>query len=360
MLISVDAFRRDAVVGNQLPAGVGGYRLFAESLLPIVDDLRLPDVRESFGLTDVGDATIELLRLRPGDDASCLNLYEPQRPRILGVSAAFVAAGRFAFRDALSTSDVDRSNPWRLLEQPLADGAIPAIADANSMAYVLHRAVGEDITIATGGDPIRLRLVAALADSVFQSEIIIAEAAFTRAFGKDAGYRAMLIETPPGRETEVADRIENALVDFGVDVSLTTARLAEFHRVESAYLSTFQTLGGLGLLVGTIGLAAVVLRNVLERRRELALLRAVGYGPRDFLAMLFAETGSLLLAGLLLGGLCAVVAIAPPLLERGGRGPFTLRVLLLVGAVAVAGLVSTLLAARAATATPLLQSLKSE
>jgi hypothetical protein len=48
------------------------------------------------------------------------------------------------------------------------------------------------------------------------------------------------------------------------------------------------------------------------------------------------------------------------LLERGGSGPFTLRVLLLVGAVAAAGLVSTWLAARAATAAPLLQSLKSE
>ena len=72
--------------------------------------------------------------------------------------------------------------------------------------------------------------------------------------------------------------LEEALADSGRAASSCRAqRLAAFHRVENTYLSTFQSLGGLGLVLGTIGLAAVLLRNVLERRRELALLRAVGY-----------------------------------------------------------------------------------
>ena len=70
---------------------------------------------------------------------------------------------------------------------------------------------------------------------------------------------------------------ERELAEFGVDAVGTAERLAAFHRVENTYLSTFQALGGLGLLLGTFGLAAVMFRNVLERRRELALLRAVGY-----------------------------------------------------------------------------------
>ena len=48
--------------------------------------------------------------------------------------------------------------------------------------------------------------------------------------------------------------IENALVDLGADAVSTGERLAGFHRVENTYLSTFQTLGGLGLLLGTVGL----------------------------------------------------------------------------------------------------------
>jgi ABC-type antimicrobial peptide transport system permease subunit len=359
MIVSVDAFRRTGHT-TDLPPGAGGYRLFGEALLPLVADLQDPDARESLGLDGLDDVTIDMLRLRPGDDASCLNLYQPQRPRILGVGPEFVAKDRFAFGDSLASGPAERDNPWRLLERSFDDGAVPAIADANSMTYVLHRAVGEDILLDTGGAPIRLRLVAALSDSVFQSELIIADAAFRQLFGGQAGYRAFLIDTPPGREPAVADALESKLADFGLDISTTTARLEDYHRVENAYLSTFQTLGGLGLVLGTIGLAAVVLRNVLERRRELALLRAVGYERRDFLVMLLSETGSLLIAGLLVGALCASVAIAPALWARAGGWQLSSHLLWLLGSVGGAGLLATLAAARVATAGTLLQSLKSE
>ena len=53
----------------------------------------------------------------------------------------------------------------------------------------------------------------------------------------------------------------------------TGARLAAFQEVQNTYLSIFQLLGGLGLLLGTVGLGMVVLRNALERRSELAELR---------------------------------------------------------------------------------------
>jgi ABC-type antimicrobial peptide transport system permease subunit len=276
------------------------------------------------------------------------------------VRETFIARGGFAFRDSTAGTEAERTNPWRLLERSEPDGAIPAIADANSLAYVLHLAVGDEFVVDTGGTPIRLRIVAALDDSVFQSELIISEAAFVRAFGQQAGYRVLLIDTPAERAAAATGQVEHALSDFGVDVSSTAARLAEYHQVENTYLSTFQTLGGLGLLLGTIGLAAIVLRNVLERRRELALLRAVGYERRDFLWMLLSETGSLLLAGLMVGAACATLAIAPALLDRGGRLPISASAMLMLIAVAAAGVVATVIAARAATAGALLQSLKSE
>ena len=94
-----------------------------------------------------------------------------------------------------------------------------------------------------------------------------------------------------------------------------------------------------------MGLAAVLLRNVLERRRELALLGAVGYRRRHFLLMLVAESLALLLAGLAIGAVSATVAVIPALLERGGRIPLSTGAGLLVLAVLTAGLVSTIAAA---------------
>jgi hypothetical protein len=364
ILISVDAFRRDTVIAGDRRSGLGGYSLLVETLLPVVHDPNSREGRQALNLVELDAARIEPFRLLPGDDASCLNLYEPKNPRILAPRDSLLAEGRFAFQSSLASTDAERANPWLLLHRAEPDGAVPVIADANSMTYILHRRLGEDIVIRRGDRPIRLRLVAALRDSIFQSELLMAESRFLELFPEEEGYRFLLLETAPERAEDVgagiAGRIETALADFGADAIGTTERLAQFHRVENTYLSTFRTLGGLGLLLGTVGLATVLLRNALERRRELALLGALGFRQRHFLLMTAAENALLLAGGLAAGALCAGIAIAPAVAERGGRLPLTSGGALLVFAVFVTGLLSSLVATRAATRAPLLDALRSE
>ena len=340
--------------------GTGGYPLLVGLMLPLVHDPDSSEGRDVLGLGSLQNVSVGPFRLLPGDDASCLNLYEPASPRILGVGQAFIDAGRFAFQGSLARTDADRANPWRLLTQPIPDGAIPIAADANSMTYVLHKKLGDDILLAHGNSQIRLRLVAALADSVFQGELLMADANFVRVFPEQQGYRVLMIDTPVAQTAAVAAAIERTAGDLGADAIPTAERLTEFHAVENTYLSTFQTLGGLGLLVGTIGLAAVLLRNVLERRRELALLRAVGYGRGHVFAMILAENAVLLGWGLAAGAVSALVAIAPAAFERGARMPLTTGGWLLVLAVLTAGLVSSVIATRAAIRAPLVGALRAE
>ena len=361
ILISVDAFRRgeDAPTTDRR-SGVGGYTLLVNTLLPVVHDPNTREGRDALNLFDLEGATFEPFRLLPGDDASCLNLYEPRNPRILAPRDSFLAQGRFTFQSSLAATDAEAANPWLLLNRVEPDGAVPVIADANSMTYVLHKQLGEDVVITRGDRQIRLRLVAALRDSIFQGELLMSQANFLRLFPEQEGYQVLLVETAPERAADVAAGIENALTDFGADAMGTAARLAEFHRVENTYLSTFQTLGGLGLLLGTVGLATVLLRNVLERRRELALLGAVGYRHGHFLLMVAAENTLLLAGGLVAGAVCAGLAIAPAVAERGGRVPLTSGVALLLFAVFVTGLLSSIVATRVATRTPLLEALRSE
>lgn len=360
ILISVDTFRRGDIDPTDRRSGTGGYPLLVDLALPLVQDPNSRDGRELLGLGTAADVSIEPFRLRPGDDASCLNLYEPTNPRILGVGQRFIDAGRFTFQGSLAATDADRANPWTLLAQPLPDGAVPIAADANSMTYVLHKKIGDAIVITDGDRRITLRLVAALADSVFQGELLMSEANFLKVFPGQQGYRVLLVDVPVAKAAEVAAAIENTASDFGADAIPTAQRLAEFHAVENTYLSTFQTLGGLGLLVGTIGLAAVLLRNILERRRELALLRAVGYGRGDVFTIIVAENAVLLGWGLAVGALSAGVAIAPAALERGARLPLTTGGWLLLLAVLAAGLVSSVIATRAALRAPLIGALRAE
>jgi ABC-type antimicrobial peptide transport system permease subunit len=186
------------------------------------------------------------------------------------------------------------------------------------------------------------------------------EANFIRLFPDQQGYRFFLIDTPtPEQSNAIATRLEDRLSDFGFDVQSTSERLAGFHRVENTYLSTFQMLGGLGLVLGTLGMAAVLLRNVLERRRELALLRVVGYNSSHFALMVIAENALLLCCGLLTGAVCALLAIAPVFFTRHAQLPSVALGLLLLG-VLISGLTASVVATWAALRSPLLPALRAE
>ncbi len=115
ILISVDAFRRGDIAATDRRSGTGGYPLMVDLLLPVVHDPNTPDGRQALGLEGRSDIAIEPFRVLPGDDTSCLNLYEPTSPRILGVSRRLVDAGRFSFQGSLASSDTERANPWLLL-----------------------------------------------------------------------------------------------------------------------------------------------------------------------------------------------------------------------------------------------------
>ena len=167
---------------------------------------------------------------------------------------------------------------------------------------------------------VKVKIAGMFDSSIFQGVLLMDEAPFQKLFPSRVGYQYFLIEVPPASATAVADLLESKLAGF--DAERVADRLASFLAVQNTYLSTFQALGGLGLLLGTIGLSTVMLRNVLERRSELALLRAVGF--RDFpLAWLVLCENALLLGwGLATGAASALLAMLPHLLSTGADVPW--------------------------------------
>jgi hypothetical protein len=367
IIVSVEAFRR---AGDELTtdprSGTGGYVLFAQSELPILHNVNDAGGRSALMIQapELANVRFTRFRVRQGQDASCLNLYRPTNPTIIAPEASFIDHPRFSFGASMAQTEAERANPWLLLARRFDDGAAPIVADATSLEYVLHARVGDSLTIDTGAAmPLVLRFVAALQDSVLQGELVMGEDNFIRLFPHQQGYRLFLVDDPDVRSIDDANRlagtIERELQPFGLDATVTSERLAEFHRVENTYLSTFQALGGLGLLLGTVGLATVMFRNVLERRRELALLRAVGFDARRVSTMILAEAAFLLGVGVVTGLLCAAIAIAPAWLGRGGSLPGSGIAILLL-AVVFAGVVSSIVATRAALSGNILEGLRAE
>jgi ABC-type lipoprotein release transport system permease subunit len=366
VIVSVEAFRKDPrSVSLQQTSGTGGYPLLATSALPVIYDPNSDAGREAMGIPvsevpELAGVKFVSFRERPGDDVSCLNLYAPQEPRILGASHAFLAGARFSFQESLASTSGEKQNPWQLLESASQDGTIPAIADANTIQYILRLSVGQALTVrGSSGEPVRLRLVAALRDSILQGELMISEANFLRVFPDQEGYRFFLLDVPADGAAALVKPLMERLADWGFSVESSQERLAAYHRVENTYLSTFQSLGLLGLVLGTAGLATVLLRNVLERRQELALLRAVGYRRQILAAIIVAENLVLMLCGLACGTICALLSIMPALHARGIAFPLAMAGMILA-AVLLVGILSSFLAVVAALRSPLLDALRSE
>jgi ABC-type antimicrobial peptide transport system permease subunit len=342
VIVAVAANHHD--VTSQEPAfhsGDGGFRFIAESDVPIYGDqldLDLPENGPPAGIVP--------FRVKPGEDASCLNLYRPSKPTLLGAPPEMIRRGGFAFQATLADTDAGQSNPWTLLEEITAGGAIPVFGDANSVQWILHLGLGQELEIADEqGRTRRLVIAGTLSRSIFQSQLVMSEEHFLELFPGQGGYNLFLVETD---SPAVSAQLEERFADRGLDATATADRLAGYLVVENTYLSTFQSLGGLGLLLGTLGLAVVMVRNVLERRGELALLQAVGFGRGSISWLVLAENGFLLVFGVIIGAATALLAVLPHLISGQAAPPWLslsatllliLAVGLIAGAVAVAATV---------------------
>jgi len=363
LVVTVAAYQQDLSQEElTLDSGTGGYELMAEADVELHRSLASSEGRFELGISEetaaaLEDAKVMAFRRLPGDDTSCLNLYQPTQPRVLGVPEAQRERGGFSFKQILGEVP---ENPWAILERELEPGVIPAVGDANSMQWILKLPLGGEIEIENDlGETVKLRLVGMLDTSIFQSELLVSEENFLRHFPEHEGWATFLIDAPRTEARDLGQLLERDLEPHGFDTVDAAEKLAAFHEVQNTYLSTFQTLGGLGLLLGTIGLAVVLLRNVIERRGELATLRAFGFRRPKLTFMVVVENGLLLAAGLAIGTVAALVTIAPHLVDEVAQVPWVSIGWTLVGIFAF-GLVACTISAAGALRADLLPALKAE
>lgn len=291
-------------------AGHGGFLLMAETTIPVLHHVNNSEKRIEYGLSD--DINVVQFASVYDDDASCLNLNMVANPRIIATNPENLK-GRFSFaaRHAL----LDINEPWLSLNKKM-DGLVPAIADQTVIQWGLGKKIGDTLTYLNArGESIHLLLIGGLSNSVFQGNVIISEDHFTHHFPGESGTNVFLIEAPAEKEAYLQEELGFLFRDYGWEMRNTSQKLAEFNTVQNTYLRIFFLMGALGMLVGTIGLMVFVARSLLERRREVALLSAMGYPNKTIAALYFKEYAFLFLCGLFIGSIAAVTATLPTFLS---------------------------------------------
>ena len=293
-------------------SGTGGFLYFAETTMPVLYNLNDKEKRAEEGISQ--DFTAVQFRKVEGDDASCLNLNRTSQPVILGVDPQALK-GRFSFAAKMKgLGDID---PWMALDQTYDDGTIPAIADQTVIQWGLGKKEGDVLLYQNElGDTLRLKLIAGTKPSIFQGYVIISNKNFLKNYPSSSGSQIFLIDGKPENAQKIGDELQSVFRDYGWQMESTAKRLVQFYSVTNTYLSIFLALGALGLILGTIGLAVILARTLLERRREIAVMQAIGFNNKPLFRIITTEYLTLLFAGVLIGFLAAVVATLPALLSN--------------------------------------------
>ncbi len=169
--------------------------------------------------------------------------------------------------------------------------------------------------------------------------------------------------------SEVADSIEQLYADNdSAATTITTEEISE--RVNNA-LGTIQIalagIAAISLLVGGVGVMNTMYTAVLERTREIGVMKAVGAKNKSILNLFLIESGLLGLIGGIIGTLFGVVLsiIAGKFIQQALSAPFapSFRPALIIGAVAFSfflGAISGVLPARQASALQPVEALRYE
>ncbi|NEW81224.1 MAG: ABC transporter permease [Mariniphaga sp.] len=335
LVVSTGANRQDLLSGaSEKTSGTGGFQFFAETSIPVLYSLNDKDRRLNEGITSEFSAA--QFSKMDGDDASCLNLNRVSNPAILGADPEMLK-GRFSF--ATNSPEINTDNVWKALIEPLSDGVIPAIADQTVIQWGLGLNIGDTLKYRNEpGDTLRLKLIAGLSPSVFQGYVLISNANFLKNFPTSSGSNIFLIDVPKDKAKTTGEELQSVFRDYGWEMTTSVQRLMDFNSITNTYLSIFLALGALGLILGTVGLAVVLARTILERKKEIALMQSLGFTRKQVVGLLIREYITLLVWGILIGFISAVIAVLPNFLTPGSDVSF-MTVLLIVLAILANGII---------------------
>ena len=263
--------------------GTGGFLLWAESAVPVRENLSTAEGRKEFGLDDdeLRSLTIVQAKRLPGDDASCLNLNHITAPPVLGIETGpFITRGSFSFASAIRNDGAE--NPWELLDRNPTGNTIYGIADQTVLEWGLKIGTGDTLVYrAENGQPVNIVICAGLKSSVFQGYLIIGKNNFERYFPSVPGSSIFLADGSIELSDLYTETLSGRFARYGMSVMPASEKLASFFIVTNTYLDVFMILGVLGMILGVAGLGFILLRNFNQRKREFALMMAIGYTIRQ-------------------------------------------------------------------------------
>jgi putative ABC transport system permease protein len=275
-----------------------------------VDSIPANPVPAATLAAEPGVATVAPL-VRTGPEFTTDFEPDPSPWPMTGYDASLLANGGPALLERGAEYATDRAALEAVLADPtlaivseffLQDGGGPpdATVDVGDTITVTNPSTGEE----------RALTVVGLHDDWMFNGVLVGDAFARELMGTEAVTSRFYVGVADGEDAQqVANALTGRLVANGVDADtfaeVVDAELAEtngFVRLMQGYL-------GLGLLIGIAGLGVVMIRAVRERRRQVGMLRAMGFSAAVVRRAFLLEASFVAVQGIVIGiGLGLVTA----------------------------------------------------
>jgi len=180
---------------------------------------------------------------------------------------------------------------------------------SEAMANRFGLKVGDFLALPSPAGIVRLPVTGVFYDYSTEGGKVIVDRTLLSAFWREGGANVAAIYLRPGTDREkVRRRLVEAFGEKDDMVFLTHGRFKE--EVLAIFDQTFMityALEGVAVLVALLGIVNSLLTSILERRREMGMIRAIGAQPRQILKMVLYEAGLIGTAGYFLGLLCGLL-----------------------------------------------------
>jgi len=143
--------------------------------------------------------------------------------------------------------------------------------------------------------------VAGVMNGVFFGGIVTTRGLLNNSFITGTGNLGFLKVSSGVDPTAVSITLKKDFARLGMQPLAIAVVIATFVQIGQSFLGIFEAFLALGLVVGIAGLGIISIRSVVERRKEIGVLRAIGYRKNMILSAFLLENSYVALLGILIG-----------------------------------------------------------
>ncbi len=151
---------------------------------------------------------------------------------------------------------------------------------------------------------------------------------------------------------ELATSLEKQFLENGMNTEVMAEEIKGYGKMNTMFMNLMMAFMGLGLIVGIAALGVIAARSVVERRKQIGMLRAIGFQQRMVQFSFLLESSFISLLGIVLGVALGVTLSYQIIPDWGIEGMTTVipwvQIALIVALAYLASLVTTFLPARQA------------